>query len=106
MNKTVSGRTCQKWSVQAPNKHNRTPEKVPNMGLGDHNYCRNPSDKAKDAWCYTSDPKKRWEYCNVEANPVCKPKEETTNGESIRVRRHKGGKGSYNVPANTKGGLN
>jgi hypothetical protein len=26
------------------------------------NYCRNP-DKEKTIWCYTTDAKKRWEYC-------------------------------------------
>ena len=31
------------------------------------NFCRNP-DKEKRPWCYTTDPKKRWEYCSV---PKC-----------------------------------
>lgn len=26
------------------------------------NYCRNP-DGGKTIWCFTTDPKKRWEYC-------------------------------------------
>ena len=33
---------------------------------GPGNLCRNPSKKAKGAktiWCYTTDSKKRWEYC-------------------------------------------
>jgi len=34
------------------------------MGLGDHNYCRNP-DGEKTIWCYTTDVSKRWEYCDV-----------------------------------------
>ena len=63
-NKTVSGRTCQKWTLQAPHKHSRTPQnsKFKNKGLGDHNFCRNPDGEAS-IWCYTTDPKKRWELC-------------------------------------------
>ena len=32
-------------------------------GLGQHNYCRNPSS-GSTIWCYTTDPVKRWEYCD------------------------------------------
>lgn len=28
------------------------------------NYCRNP-DESKGPWCYTMDPKVRWQYCVV-----------------------------------------
>ena len=28
------------------------------------NKCRNP-DNSKTLWCYTTDKKKRWEYCSV-----------------------------------------
>jgi integrin beta 3 len=63
-NKTRSGKTCMKWTVQTPHKHSRTPEKFPNGGLGDHNYCRDPDGKSKTIWCYTTDSKKRWEYCD------------------------------------------
>ena len=62
---TVSGRTCQKWTVQVPHEHNRTPEEYPNSGLGDHNYCRNVGASSFTAWCYTTDSDKRWEYCPV-----------------------------------------
>ena len=57
---TVSGRTCQKWSVQTPHTHGWTDQ-------GDHNYCRNP-DRESGAWCYTTDPDVRWELCLV---PEC-----------------------------------
>lgn len=30
----------------------------------DNNYCRNPNNELMP-WCYTTDPGKRWEYCNV-----------------------------------------
>ena len=70
-----SGRIkCQKWTDQEPNEHSRTPEDYPNMGLGDHNYCRNPDGEAAP-WCYTSSDgqhnvkgqkkkAKRWNYCS------------------------------------------
>jgi hypothetical protein len=33
-------------------------------GLGNHNFCRKPSG-GKGLWCYTNDPRTRWEYCGV-----------------------------------------
>ena len=63
---TISGKTCQAWSSQSPHSHTRTPENNPNSGL-DSNYCRNP-DGEPQAWCYTTEAGKRWEYCDV---PVC-----------------------------------
>jgi len=62
---TKTGKTCMKWTVQTPHKHNRTPQKFPNGGLGDHNYCRDPDGKSKMIWCYTTDSKSRWEYCDL-----------------------------------------
>ncbi len=32
------------------------------------NLCRNP-DGDRAPWCYTTDPKVRWEYCNLEKCP-------------------------------------
>jgi len=63
---TINGRTCQKWTSQKPNSHTYTPENYPGMGLGDHNYCRNPSfaTSGERTWCYTTDGP-RWEYCAV-----------------------------------------
>merc|ERR1712166_433882 len=63
--KTVSGNTCQKWMVQRyPGQHTRTPGNYPGKGLGDHNNCRNPDDEPNGIWCYTTNPNKRWEYCD------------------------------------------
>ncbi|XP_071944842.1 plasminogen-like [Antedon mediterranea] len=64
VSQTVSGKTCQRWTSQYPQSHTRTPYNYPTSGLGDHSFCRNP-DNSKTAWCYTTDSKKRWEYCNV-----------------------------------------
>lgn len=62
---TVSGKKCQKWTEQAPHKHDNTPSKQPGKGLGNHNYCRNPNNE-KSIWCYTNDPNKEWEYCDID----------------------------------------
>jgi len=34
-----------------------------------HNYCRNPDHDLKGTWCYTTDPNKRWEYCDISKCP-------------------------------------
>ena len=66
---TKNGRVCQKWTAQIPHKHTRTPQAYPDAGLGDHNYCRNP-DGEPFAWCYTTDPQRRFEACAVGIAPL------------------------------------
>ncbi|XP_065945128.1 plasminogen-like [Magallana gigas] len=56
INKTKSGKTCQAWSSQTPHEHRFS--SLPN------NYCRNP-DGEPGAWCYTTDPNSRWEFCEI-----------------------------------------
>ena len=34
----------------------------------DENYCRNPNGDPKGAWCYTTDPSKREEYCSCNSD--------------------------------------
>ena len=63
---TSSGLTCQEWDSQLPHSHSRTKENYPGFGLRS-NYCRNP-DGERLAWCYTTDPDVRWEFCDV---PIC-----------------------------------
>ena len=62
-NKTVTGKTCQKWTSQHPHKHSRTNANYPNKGIGNHNFCRNPDNESVGIWCYTTQGK-RWESCN------------------------------------------
>jgi len=63
---TEGGYTCQRWDSQEPHRHSRTPQRYPVSGLVE-NYCRNPDDEPR-AWCYTTDPNKRWQFCDV---PSC-----------------------------------
>jgi hypothetical protein len=65
-NKTISGKTCQRWDSQSPHKHNNwSQEKMKTSGIGYHNYCRNPDNEPKGTWCYTTNQSRRWEYCNA-----------------------------------------
>nr|XP_033931764.1 apolipoprotein(a)-like isoform X4 [Pseudochaenichthys georgianus] len=78
---TESGKHCQSWSVQTPQKHNLSPDNHPCKGL-DSNHCRNP-DNDRMPWCYTTSTETRWEYCKVPscgAGPDCK----TGNGNTYR----------------------
>jgi len=68
---TISGKTCQRWDSQEPHRHGRTRKNYPEKGLTENN-CRNPDGEDEGAWCYTTDPDTRWEYCDV---PVCEEEE-------------------------------
>ena len=61
INVTVSGRTCQKWTVQEPHVPDAD---YPSSSLEDHNFCRNTWLDEIGAWCYTTDPSERWEFCS------------------------------------------
>ena len=64
---TESGRTCQAWSSQFPHEHatSNKAEDFPD-GYFPFNYCRNPpGDQEERPWCYTTDPDRRWELCDV-----------------------------------------
>nr|XP_020664690.1 plasminogen isoform X1 [Pogona vitticeps] len=78
---TSGGRTCQEWHLQTPHRHDSfTPVSHPRSGL-EKNYCRNPDDDVNGPWCYTTDPNKAWEYCDV---PQC-PSPEYECGKSKYV---------------------
>jgi len=59
---TVGGLPCQKWAAQNPHSHPFHPQVFMDKNLN-HNYCRNPNGK-RTIWCFTTDPKKRWDYCS------------------------------------------
>ena len=68
---TASGLTCQAWAASEPHKHAF-------KEVGDHNHCRNPDGFSGGVWCYTTDPGKRWEVCDV---PTCQDRHENQEGE-------------------------
>jgi len=57
-NKTISGRTCKSWQGHFIG------------GDLEGNFCRNP-DEDKTVWCYTTDPEKQWEYCDIKECKDC-----------------------------------
>lgn len=79
---TVSGRTCKNWASKNKWKGavlTATPdiEEADGImkwgnGLGNHNYCRNPDpDEGFDEpWCFTTDPKREKEACNIDLCPA------------------------------------
>ena len=69
INITSSGLTCQRWDSQHPHQHGMSVSDFPDETLEDAgNFCRNP-DGEPGPWCYTQDPSKRWEYCDI---PPCR----------------------------------
>eukprot|EP00554_Chaetoceros_debilis_P000078 CAMPEP_0194095864 /NCGR_PEP_ID=MMETSP0149-20130528/57049_1 /TAXON_ID=122233 /ORGANISM="Chaetoceros debilis, Strain MM31A-1" /LENGTH=356 /DNA_ID=CAMNT_0038781825 /DNA_START=366 /DNA_END=1439 /DNA_ORIENTATION=- len=92
---TIGGKQCQRWDQQSPHAHSYPPETYPAAGLDGNNFCRNPSSGFR-AWCYTTDPNVRWEYCDV---PVC--------GSQINVARSKSTfqSSSYNGPYDELGDI-
>ena len=68
---TVNGRTCQRWDVETPFNplpKNKNSSNHPDGNIN-HNYCRNPKESLQvKPWCYTTDPEKRFETCDV---PLC-----------------------------------
>lgn len=50
---------CISWDSQSPHSHEYAFAK-------DHGiYCRNPYWESKGPWCFTTDPNKNWECCNI-----------------------------------------
>jgi len=71
LRETKAGRICQSWGSQTPNKHNYTEDRMfpDGSAILAGNRCRNPDTVRPDGpWCYTTDPRVPWEYCDI---PIC-----------------------------------
>lgn len=64
LNVTSSGKPCQSWTVSSPHQHLLAEEGYVELA-GGHNYCRNPGERGRKPWCFTTDNNTRWEYCDV-----------------------------------------
>lgn len=86
---TMSGRTCQKWL-------NDKPQKIPaavkdagdDAGIGNHNFCRNPDDSMAKPWCFTMDPTKEKEECDI---PKCQGMERDYQAEADTLAKEVAG---------------
>ena len=61
---TEHGIPCQAWNSQTPHRHPMQSQFSHEL-LGAGHACRNPGGLANQPWCYTSDPRVRWQYCRV-----------------------------------------
>jgi len=63
---TKTGRVCQKWRENYPHLSRYYLK-------SNYNYCRNPDADKNGPWCYTTDPNKLYEYCDVGTpdDPIC-----------------------------------
>lgn len=103
---TIDGYTCQKWSSQYPWTHKLLPypyngEENEKDGLGDHNYCRNPSgDRKSRPWCYTTKSKYKWQYCDVS---ICSKKNASSDlkNNNSTPKRNNNKQSSTNPRRNT-----
>ncbi|XP_073915754.1 hepatocyte growth factor-like protein isoform X3 [Castor canadensis] len=94
VDRTESGRECQRWDLQHPHSHPFQPDKFPDRGLDD-NYCRNP-DGSERPWCYTTDPQLKREFCDL---PRCGPETQPREATTFNCFRGKGQ--GYRGTANT-----
>jgi len=65
---TQTGIPCQTWVDQFPHIIDPIPHGHGTHGAKNSNRCRNPNGEQSRAWCYTTDPAVRWDYCDV---PYC-----------------------------------
>ena len=72
---TRSGRTCQEWASSFPHEHRWASAGFP------ANHCRNP-DHEPAPWCYTNDPTRRFELCDV---PRCEQLDATDGSDRTSV---------------------
>jgi len=73
---TESGRTCQRWDSNTPHGVSGNYYKALVGGnypegsrAAAQNHCRNPDGEPRP-WCYTTDPEKRFELCDIKQCPA------------------------------------
>jgi hypothetical protein len=59
---TKSGRTCQQWNTNTPHKVRKN--KLVALTDSNNNFCANPDNDPRGNWCYTTDPKLRYDLCS------------------------------------------
>ncbi|XP_053552890.1 kremen protein 2-like, partial [Bombina bombina] len=60
---------CLYWNQTTQHLYNTQSHSTQDLGLGNHNYCRNP-DGDVQPWCYVSESEEGiyWKYCDI---PTC-----------------------------------
>ncbi|KAL4222709.1 hypothetical protein ACF0H5_018750 [Mactra antiquata] len=99
---TGSGRLCQRWDSQVPHRHrfqhsHMFPDQT--VALAEA-FCRDPDGSKGAPWCFTSDPEKKWEFCDVtscldieqyDGSCSAKPRKQSTdtinNDDDSQVRK-------------------
>ncbi|XP_058381280.1 tissue-type plasminogen activator [Diceros bicornis minor] len=70
---TTSGASCLQWNsmILIGKIYTARTTNAQALGLGKHNYCRNPDGDAKP-WCHVlKDRTLTWEYCDIPQCPTC-----------------------------------
>ncbi|XP_053374725.1 plasminogen-like isoform X2 [Mercenaria mercenaria] len=64
---TSSGRHCQRWDALEPHKHKfGKSEMFPDYSIQlAEAYCRDPGGTQGAPWCFTTDPNKKMEFCDI-----------------------------------------
>ncbi|XP_078586589.1 blastula protease 10-like isoform X1 [Branchiostoma floridae x Branchiostoma japonicum] len=66
---TRSGHTCMNWAHTLDRDVSTLTYPNSAGGIGNHNYCRNPYAGSPQPWCYVSDIRVFWEYCDIPRCP-------------------------------------
>jgi len=61
---TDHNKNCNNWNSDFPHPHSYHSPQYNWAGVGDHRFCRNPSEEGKP-WCYTTNLLWRWDYCTI-----------------------------------------
>jgi hypothetical protein len=84
---TILGYTCQAWAAQYPQLHTMTKDSMfPDGSVAEAaNKCRNPDRYKGGPWCYTTNPAKRWDLCDVPFCPSRASTMVTKSGDYVAI---------------------